>query len=422
MQRQNSAAVLVAPFWGQDGHVGSYCVERFLRWFRSVNVDVTIVNTGSRDEEFTFPWGRLLVVRDPLHSAASSHAPASGVGRLRRARHILVNAISAPDGKRAWAYRVANDLRVLEAARSATWIVSTNPPESAHMAASALAKRTGARHIVDLRDGWLDDSLKWLLRHSRIQRWREGRLERAVLERAHRVFVVSDVLAEMLAARIPTVSERLVVLTNGAVAPESVLPPRPVRPLWTGERALGLLYAGRFTSSRSDQDPGALLQALIDGSDGTGFRLDVTLLGSQEPEVERAIHARRATFAALHWQVRVLPPTERSKALAAMVAADGLLLLAIGRTVLTTKFFEYLAAGRPILAVATRDGALWRVGTRLPQVFCADPTDRESTRAAVARFLEAAASDVGFPAPTEFSDTALRQTFLTELGLMTSEG
>jgi len=57
-------------------------------------------------------------------------------------------------------------------------ILSSSPPESAHVGAWLLSQyRTGVPHIVDMRDGWLDEPLKPLLRSSDAAPLVRGRME-----------------------------------------------------------------------------------------------------------------------------------------------------------------------------------------------------------------------------------------------------
>lgn len=408
-------AVLVAPFWGQAHHVGVYRVERFARWLRSAGVHVVVVKAGDRDDTKIDGDLTLLTVKDPFFAVAAPQVRTSWLSRrVGPLRNIVVNALSPPDGKVTWARAVARHPAVREHARGASWVISSSPPESSHLAAHALAAATGARHVVDMRDGWLDEPLKWLLRHSRLQRAREGRLERRVVKSAHRVFVVSDVLRDMLVERLPQARDKVAVLMNCG-PPDELAPVVGDRPPRARPR---LLYAGRIGASNARQSAGLLLDVLARGMDASpAVHADVVFLGAFEPREHRAFDDARPRFARGDWSLFVRPPVARAQALAEMSDADGLLLLALGRGILTTKLFEYLATGRPILAVTVRDGALWHLAARVPQVFLVDAGAPAAAGAPVARFLEACARGDTWPAPEELSDGALRAVFLDQLGI-----
>ena len=242
-------AVLVAPYWGQPGHVGVYRAERMARWLAQRGMEVVVVRAGGCDATVSEPWGSIITVRDPLglYPDASDRSAAAASprqpSRLRRAAAML---LFVPDPTIVWARRAARDRRVLAAARGAAVVLGSSPPESAHVASSRIAAAGGAALIVDLRDGWLDEPLRRELRH----RWRralEGRIERRIVAQAREIFVTSETWARLLAARYPVAAGRITVLTNGY--PPADYPRRSPAPAAGGPRPMVLLHAGRFSGS-----------------------------------------------------------------------------------------------------------------------------------------------------------------------------
>ena len=418
--------VLVAPFWPWPGHVGVYRVERFARWLAAAGADVVLVRAGRTDGLEEAPWGSVVRVADPLRFFPDRYAPvggeSSGGGRPARRPRLLRRLAAlalAPDPSVLWSLRAAAHAPLLARAGHARWVLSSSPPESAHVLAARLARRLGARLAVDLRDGWLDEppraelSLAW-------RRRLEGAMERSVIRRADRVFVTSDVWRDMLVRRLPFAASKTTVLTN-AYPEADAASARDGAGKGSPSPAPGagpvLLHAGRFSSSRADRTMDGLLAPLEEGMRRSGVRGTIALVGELD-ERERADAARwRGRLEPLGWRLDVEPAVPRAELLARCRGAGGLLLNDPSPAVLPSKLFEYIPTRRPIFAAARPGGALAAVVGALPQGFVATG-DRERDGAAAAAFIAAAAcARAEGDVPERFAEPALSRAFLAALEL-----
>ncbi|HEX6058631.1 MAG TPA: glycosyltransferase [Gemmatimonadaceae bacterium] len=415
----SETVLVVAPFWPWPGHVGVYRVDRMLRWLAERGVRVVLARAGRTDGIEEREWGSLVRVADPLRFfpdaygevGASAARPPRRPRILRRAAALAL----APDPSVLWSLRAARHRPLLERAAGAAWVLSSSPPESAHIGAARLARRLGARLAVDLRDGWLDEPPRPELR----LRWRravEARMERGVLRRAERVFVTSRVWGEMLARRLPDVAPRTVVLTNAyppsAAWPDDDAPETPSR-----RDECTLLYAGRFTSSRADRTMDGLLVPLAEGMRRSAVRGTVRIVGDLDATEHAAAARWRERLAALGWRLEVEGAVPRRELLRRCRGASGLLLCDPSPAVLPSKLFEYLPTRRPIFAASPADGALAAVLRRVPQGFVAGG-DAAGDAERAARFLDACLRD-DRPAevPDEYSERALGRRFAEALGI-----
>jgi hypothetical protein len=287
-------------------------------------------------------------------------------------------------------------------------ILSSSPPESAHVAAGELSRQLCIPHVVDLRDGWLDEPLKPILRNSRVRRWLEGRLEKALLGSAASIFVTSDVWRELLCERMPLLTPKVTVLTNGYPRELERAAERPARPVSAG-KGLELVHAGQFSGSRSSQHPNLLLQPLLDGIRQSVTRGAIRLVGSLTQTDRDCVKRFEGPFEDIGWTIECRQPIPRRELLDTLVASDGLLLLSASKAAIPSKLFEYIAARRPILAITVRDGATWRLCERLPSAFqvALDGGGRTDT---VAAFLSASGTEeVDYAYPQEHSESYLRE-------------
>ena len=140
----------------------------------------------------------------------------------------------------------------------------------------------------------------------------------------------------------------------------------------------------------------------------------MTLLGDLEPEDLEEVEQCRSVFDAKGWTIEVKGAVSREKMMLILGRADGHLLLSASVAALPSKLFEYLPLGIPIFVSTPRSSALWQVGESLEQLFVTDY--RAPDEQAAARFIAACEdTDKKYAIPTQFSETALCETFLREV-------
>lgn len=416
------AALIVAPFWRQQGHVGVYRVDRFVRWLASAGVKVHVVCGGDADGLRETPWGSEITVRDRLGlyrsaaPSASRSSPAPTPRRPNLLRRRIAHSIFVPDPSIGWALRAARHELVRCHDGKVSWVISTSPPESSHLAAYIISRRSGARLAVDMRDGWLDEPLREVLLRPGVRRSLEARLERRILTHASSIFVTSQIWWELLAERIDGVSQKTTTLTNGY--PSALLDRPPVAPRATMGELL-LLHAGRFSGSHQLRSVATLLRALhaAFGAD-PAVRGTVSLLGQLETDDLASAAEWQERLGEVGWQLRVEPPLPRAALFERYREADGLLLLSASRAAVPSKLFEYIPTRRPILAISPEGSAVRLLAADLPQLFVTSGGVNGLDRAAVASFVRASAqSQVEAAIPAEFGEASLSAEFLKALGV-----
>lgn len=223
-------------------------------------------------------------------------------------------------------------------------VITTSPPESAHLVGRALQRR-GVPWVADVRDAWTFEPLRPRF-PTAAQRRLDERLERRWLGHADTVVCVSEPAAEDLRRR--GVAEPIVVANGwdpelvpaGAGEPTGLLDPGRV----------SLVYTGRFGGY--GRDPRPLVEALerLAGDDPEAAgKLELVIAGPLT-DAEATLFSTEVSPA----RIVVAGSLPRERALALQREADALLLVAqpTRSQLLNIKLFEYLASGRPILALA----------------------------------------------------------------------
>jgi hypothetical protein len=227
-------------------------------------------------------------------------------------------------------------------------VITTSPPESAHLIGRAIQRR-GAAWIADVRDAWNFEPLRPRF-PTAAQRRLDERLERRLLGAADVVTAVSRPAADDLRDRVGATVELVPNGWDPDLAPALDGAARDEAQRMLDPDRVSIVYTGRFGSY--GRDPRPLIDALgrlAASEPELARRLELVFAG---PYTDDELALLRADVAPA--RIAVVGSLPRDRALALQRAADALLLIAApGRSQLANlKLFEYLAAGRSILALA----------------------------------------------------------------------
>ena len=221
-------------------------------------------------------------------------------------------------------------------------VVTTSPPGSVHLVGAAVRRLTGARWIADLRDPLVanqhrrDDTAA-----ARARQAANEQVARLVARNADAISCVSDAIADEVRALDPRGVVR--TIANGCDFDDFAgLEYRPA------ER-FRITHAGSFFGKR---DPRPFLQAFRDANLDAVVRFVGDFRSSDREWAESLDLGDRLELVGYLSRPESLRLQRDSEALLLLVPEAG----GRGKGVLSGKVFEYLAAGRPILAVVPPDG------------------------------------------------------------------
>lgn len=280
--------------------------------------------------------------------ATSAGAGRRVLGTAARAKDAVDAALAIPDRESGWLLPavIVGLMHHVRTGRPDV-IYSSAPPWTGKLVALVLQAIMRRPWVADFRDPWARAP------------WREDRywyqiaaaraLERLVVRRADRIlFVTSANRRSFLAHYGDFLAERSDVVENGC-DPEEFDRLRGSAGAAAGPFVLlhaGSLYAGRTPMPVLRAVARAFEEGRINRSD---FRLQ--FLGTNA--LSDTNLARACEALGIESVVDFLPRVPRAESLRAMMSASCLLLLQPGHTVsVPGKLYEYLAAARPILAVA----------------------------------------------------------------------
>jgi glycosyltransferase involved in cell wall biosynthesis len=381
--------LMAAPFYYPSAAVGAHRAGKFARflpesgWWPTVltvredlysllhpqvddelkgqiPADVEVLRTGL---PFT-KWSSGLMQWLRSRRRRDTTASASNGGPSRERRVSLKSWIDTPETIEWLPFGVAAGLR---AARRCDVIWATSPPAGALCLAAVLSRLGRKPLVVDFRDPWRLEEVKPL--PTPIHCWMDKRWERFVLQTASRIVVVTPVMAELLGRKYPEYSGKIALIYNGYDSAD--FSPQRDSPTTDAGAILRIGYFGAVYQGREEYML-KLLEAIgliSRGSEGTRFRLVVR--GPTSPQIhELAIRAKALDMVDNGGSV----PYRR--ALEMMTEMDVLLLTGSRQHgyALPGKLFEYMGAGRPILAM-TPPGALSDFVRRYQVGVAVDPAD-----------------------------------------------
>jgi hypothetical protein len=252
-----------------------------------------------------------------------------------RAREV----VEYPDGYRAW--RGAALQRALELVRDEHFdaVISTSTPVSTHLIAAELKRRYGLTWVADFPHLWSQDHG---VPYGRVRRWFDRRLEVRTLNSADALTTIIPPLAQQLETLHG--AGRVVSIEHGFDPERLNTRPDPVT------REFTITYTGGWSAGvREPLMTLAVLRQLLDRGEVDRAKLRVRFYGPAERWVQTQIEG--AGLQDVVTQYGRVPQTEAF----ARQRESQVLLIPKGDTALegmiSSKFYEYLAARRPIIAI-----------------------------------------------------------------------
>jgi glycosyltransferase involved in cell wall biosynthesis len=351
-------ALVLAYFYPPLAGGGVHRVLSFTRHLPAAGWDCTVVCAGAEDywvrdpsllagvpagtEVLRVPGGTPLAswlrVRRGVGVTATARRPRGAFALVRG----LADLVLLPDPYVGWARRAARVARRRIAAGGIDVVLTSSPPDSAHLAGLELARDTRLPWVADFRDPWI--GLHFLRPPTPWHAARQRVMERAVVTGADLVLAASRTHLDDLRALEP---RRLEWLPNGyEPAADTATPERHDR--------FTMVFTGNSFHMRQTEVFLRGLAEWLHGQPEIRPRVRVVIAGPFESG-QRAC----ARSLGLDDVVDFPGPLPHRETRALQTGADLLLLWKPDgpgyRTMVPGKTYEYLDAGRPVLALLARD-------------------------------------------------------------------
>lgn len=357
--------LIITYYFPPESSVGAHRWRAMSRWLQRLGHEVTVLTTrtfGSlpddakgtvRTSDLAASPALRRLLRRPTPPTRAGEQPVGGVKPPALVADLLV-----PDAHvLGWNPAAVWAARRLVRQHGIDCVITSGPPHSTHLIPFALGRRRPA-WIADFRDGWRFESLRdsWPLPG---QDALDGWLERRVASRADVLIGVTRPIADDLSSRLGVRSAWI----PNAWDPDLDGSAAHIAVPALDSQKVNVVHAGKlYIEGSNRRDPSTLgpaLRLLLERRPEAAERLRILVAGRLDPNEERYLNELDPAGMIQH--VGQLP---HDRMLALEREADALLLVTAPELVslATGKLFEYLAAGKPIIALADRNEAARIIG------------------------------------------------------------
>ena len=276
-------------------------------------------------------------------AAAGAPTPAGFLTRsAARATARASQLFALPDDRAGWLPFAIPAAKSLVHRQAIRYVLTSSFPNSTHLIGLYLKRRYRIKWVADFRDGWTQNP--YFARHvTPLHRKYSAHLERTVAREADIITTVSEPIADYL--RTLTTPQKVHVIPNGYDTDDY----KDIEPIEFPKFTLA--YAGTLFMQRSPENFFAAVRGLLDCYPGLNDNFQVVFRTRFKPEHEEAIDALNLRHVIHNWGMGTY-----RESLQLQVSADALLVLEgeaqNSEIMLTQKTFEYLAANKPVLAIA----------------------------------------------------------------------
>lgn len=288
---------------------------------------------------------------------SSAVNPINNVGKksFKQSVSLWLRAnIFIPDPRIFWLNPSVKFLKRYLAENPVDVIVSTGPPHSMHLIARKVSKATGIKWVADFRDPW---TRIFYFKHLPMTRHTSKlihRMEMSVLRDADAVVTVTDRINKDFQDTIrKSLSKQTPVYTifNGYDEDDFAGKSAGL------EQDFTITHTGLFSVEGNPERLWEVLHEMCNELQGFKEHLRIRLIGKTDNEVSESL--RKWGLEGNTANMGYLPHSEISS----WQSCARLLMLPLrnepeAEGILTGKFFEYLAAGRPIVAFGPKEGEM----------------------------------------------------------------
>jgi len=255
-----------------------------------------------------------------------------------------------PDPKLFWIKPSVKYLQKFLNKTAVDVIISSGPPHSMHLIAQKLHQKNEVKWLADFRDPWSDIYYNKGFKELSFARNKNKKLEELVLKSADCVLTVSNTLKKEFSKS----ANRVELLTNG-FDDEFIKSSKVAL-----DEKFTISYIGMLPKQSTPEILFRVLQLLCSQNKNFKNDLQLNFIGDISDSVKRAVFKNQ-----LANNTRFINYVDHLKAIEYQRKAQVLLLLIPNikknKGILTGKLFEYLIAGRPILAIGPEDGDLAQI-------------------------------------------------------------
>lgn len=361
--------LIITYYWYPFAGVGMYRISRFAKYLKKSGWDVVVLTakeaaSGMKGEPDDIVLNDIPVYRaniiEPtglIRSGNKDNSKTSNPSIFYQKNRDWKSKLAVwarlnlmiPDAKFTWKWFAVPLGKKIIKEEDPDLILSTSPPPTTNLIAQKLADWSELPWLADFRDPWTniyyyDDNPQ-----SRWAQKKNKKLEASVLKQADKITLVNN---GFFPEHEKNIADKSTVIPNG-FDPDHII---------KNEKSAGKndkFTIRYFGSLKANQHPAAFIKALEQISKNHPIiaeNMFFEFFGSIDPGIKEEIISVSKT---MEFRFHGFIPHDE---MMQKVTTSDLLLLAIGRTknskfALSTKVFEYMISGNPVLGIGPTNGA-----------------------------------------------------------------
>lgn len=268
-------------------------------------------------------------------------------GMIQKLFRFIRGNFFIPDARVGWnrfALRLA--MEIIKSSKIDA-VITTSPPHSTQLIGLRLKRKLDINWIADLRDPWTDIYYAGMMYQMAPAKKINRSLELKVLESADRILATCNSTRDLFRSKISKnkQADNILTITNGFdeedfTGLEKITPDR-----------FSITYLGTFANNYNID---VLLRALKDYTTRETKKVTLCFIGKTDEHI--AGYLKKQQFLSLE----IKPYLEHKKALGYLARSSALLIVIPSKIkaeeMIPGKLFEYIASGRPIIAIGPKDG------------------------------------------------------------------
>ena len=243
-----------------------------------------------------------------------------------------------PDARVGWYFPALKSGTSLLEKEKVDAIVSIGPPHTTHLIGKKLAAKFSLPHVPVFIDPWTDIAYYNDFKRNLITKRIDNHLEKSVLENSKAIVFVTKTMCEDYEKKYPSIKNKTNVLYWGYSEEDFSSLPSP-KSMESKEEVL--LHSGNLFDYQNPKKFWSTLKNEID----KGRKLKIKFIGTVAPEIKQSIRE-----AGLNEYTEFKGFLLYKEMLQEMLNANYLLVCASEPRHVPGKLFEYLRAGKPIIA------------------------------------------------------------------------
>lgn len=321
-------------------------------------------------------WKRVAPARlaPELERDASAKQSRSWLHPAKELVRHAIQRVACPDAQVGWAHFATREaFRIVEEQGIDTVLLNTPPYSQMRIAVAVKRRYPHVKLIADIRDDWVGYYLPLFdSAATEYKRKIAVRLERELIECADYVSAVTPAQSNQIRERYPDQPAEKFLYTPNGYDPDMFggFEARPHDPAGVVITYFGSVYGNPVYS------PKHYLDAVDSLPEEIRVRFETRFIGRVAAEAVPVLSGRAAS-------VRQLGYMPQAEGIRYLEESDCLLLIASDPTTHAGKLFDYLATGKPILALTPPDGEIGRVIRETRTGWCVDPKDTEAIKASL---------------------------------------